>query len=271
MGKRSRQFEHAAATGFLVVLALALVIAASGGFGGPQVGQPGAEVGAFDGVIRATIEVRPPVFPKSLGRLWQDGGYRLATLRRGHGALVRDAPDGRVLGGLDDQTEFGSPRVFSVLKRRDEWLQVTIAAYDDNRPLWIRADPYSLDFSTTDVAIRADLAGRSLTYEVGGEVRRRMPMTVGAAGTETPSGRFAVSDVVRAKDGLDPVYGCCAVVLSAIQDDLPASWPGGNRVGIHGTRGAVGEAASLGCMRLGAADIAWLANHVPLGAPVFVS
>lgn len=210
------------------------------------------------------------VGPAPLGRLWEGDGYRRATIRRGHGVLVYAKPDGKVLGGLHDRTEFGSKRVFSVLERRDAWLKVTLPAFDDNRPVWIRASRELLSFSTTEVSIHADLGERTLTYRQGGEARVRVPMTIGAAGTETPPGRFAVTDVIRREDGLNPVYGCCALVLSAVQDDLPESWSGGNRIGIHGTNAEIGTAASLGCMRIDEASLTWIADNVPLGAPVFV-
>ncbi len=205
-------------------------------------------------------------------RIWDGSGYRLAVVRPGEGTAVRDAPNGRVLAAIGPTTEFGSPRVMGVLERRDDWLKVTLPAFLDNRPVWVRADPGSLSYSTTDVSLHADLATRTLIYKVGDQVTAELAMAIGKPGTATPTGRFAVTDILRVADGnLNPVYGCCAVVLSALQDELPASWAGGNRIALHGTGGGVGDAVSLGCMRLSAEDIAWLAANVPLGTPVFVS
>ncbi|HTR79960.1 MAG TPA: L,D-transpeptidase [Gemmatimonadaceae bacterium] len=46
----------------------------------------------------------------------------------------------------------------------------------------------------------------------------------------------------------------------------------GDGIGIHGTpdSASIGKAATHGCMRLRDADIAWLFDHVPLGARVYI-
>ena len=45
-------------------------------------------------------------------------------------------------------------------------------------------------------------------------------------------------------------YGCCILALSGHQDNLPAGWPGGDRLAIHGGSG-IGSADSAGCLRGG--------------------
>ncbi len=95
------------------------------------------------------------------------------------------------------------------------------------------------------------------------------PCTIGAPGSSTPTGRFAVTDTFVG--GLNPVYGCCAIALSAHQPDLPSDWIGGDRVAIHGTTGPVGNAASSGCLRAADSDMQVLIPETPPGAPVFIS
>ena len=101
---------------------------------------------------------------------------------------------------------------------------------------------------------------------------RRLPVAVGRPGTETPLGRFAVTDKLRTRRADSP-YGCCALALSGHQPKLLPGWPGGDRLAIHATPQAasVGQAASLGCMRAHTGDMRALMRAVPLGAPVFVS
>ena len=64
---------------------------------------------------------------------------------------------------------------------------------------------------------------------------------------------------------LNPAYGCCAVALTATQPNLPADWPGGNRIAIHGTDAPLGEAASHGCIRSADEDVSRLVDTVPPG------
>ena len=101
---------------------------------------------------------------------------------------------------------------------------------------------------------------------------RRVRVAVGRPGTETPTGRFAVTDKLRTKRPDSP-YGCCALALSGHQPKLLPGWPGGDRLAIHATPNpeTIGEAASLGCLRASTRDLQALFQIVPLGAPVFVS
>ena len=90
-------------------------------------------------------------------------------------------------------------------------------------------------------------------------------------GSETPTGRFAVTDKLSGPR-FGPYYGCCILALNGKQPNLPAGWQGGNRLAIHGTNspGTIGAAASAGCLRAGDADLRLLMRRVPLGTPVFI-
>ena len=100
---------------------------------------------------------------------------------------------------------------------------------------------------------------------------RSFSVAVGRPGTETPTGRFAVTDKLHPGDPASP-YGCCLLALSGHQTKLIAGWPGGDRLAIHATPNlwTVGKAASLGCMRARPADIRRLMRTVPAGTPVFI-
>ncbi len=122
----------------------------------------------------------------------------------------------------------------------------------------------------TRYSLHADLAGRSLELRYGHKLVGRWPVTVGGPGTETPPGRYGVTDGVAFDES--PYYGCCALALSGHQDhELPAGWIGGNRLAIHGTPGSVGGAESLGCIRATDETMRFLFARVPLGTPVFVA
>lgn len=57
---------------------------------------------------------------------------------------LRVKPRGRVVRRLARRTEFGSPRVLSVVRRRGNWLKVLVAELDNGRRGWVRADAVAL-------------------------------------------------------------------------------------------------------------------------------
>jgi hypothetical protein len=200
--------------------------------------------------------------------LWAGRGFRLAQVKRGARVPVYERPGRGLVERARGETEFGSPQVFGVVGRRGRWLEVTTPISTENRTLWIRAERRRLRFGTTTWSVHVDLGARSAELRRGGGVERRFPVTVGAAASSTPTGRFAITDTIT--EGLNPVYGCCALALSARQTDLPPGWTGGDRVAIHGTTGPVGTAASNGCIRAANGDARALLGALPLGAPVFI-
>jgi lipoprotein-anchoring transpeptidase ErfK/SrfK len=195
------------------------------------------------------------------------GRYRTARVVRR--TALRASPGGKVVARIGTRTEFGSRRVLAVTGERPGWLRVTAAERRNGEPAWIRASAARL--GATDVWIRADRSRRVLTLRRGRRVLRRLPVAVGRPGTETPLGRFAVTDLLHTRNPASP-YGCCALALSGHQTKLLPGWPGGDRLAIHATPNpeTVGTQASLGCMRGHTRDIRVLMRRVPLGAPVVV-
>jgi len=195
---------------------------------------------------------------------------RWATARVARATTLRAAPGGRELGRVKPRTEFGSPKVVSVLRERRGWLRVVVPERPNGAPTWIRAT--ATRPGAVDVSLRVDRSARRLTVWRRGEVVRRVRVAVGRPGTETPAGRFAVTDKLRTQRADSP-YGCCALALSGHQPNLIPGWPGGDRLAIHATPQpeTIGQAASLGCLRAATRDLRALLRIVPLGAPVFVS
>ena len=117
------------------------------------------------------------------------------------------------------------------------------------------------------MSLDVDLSTRLLRVHRGNRVTRSLRVGIGAPGTPTPVGRFAVTDKL---DGaaFSPVYGCCILALSAHQTHLPAGWTGGNLIAIHG--GSTAGAISNGCVHAATADLLYLMRVVPLGTPVVV-
>jgi len=207
-------------------------------------------------------EAEPEPEPKPRGR-W-------ATARVLRATALRAAPGGRRVGRLKPRTEFGSRKVVSVLRERGDWLRVVVPERPNGRPGWILAS--ATRAGAVDVSLRVDRSERRLTVWRRGKVLRRVEVAVGRPGSETPTGRFAVTDKLRTRRPDSP-YGCCAIALSGHQPKLLPGWPGGDRLAIHATpqTDSIGTAASLGCLRARTPDLQALLRIVPLGAPVFVS
>jgi hypothetical protein len=183
--------------------------------------------------------------------------------------ILRASPGGRALHRLGVRTEFGSRRVLSVTARRTGWLAVIAPERPNGRIGWIPLRRVRL--GSTNWSIHVDRSERRLTLRRGDRSVRSFPVAVGRPDTETPTGRFAVTDKLHPDDPGSP-YGCCAIALSAHQTRLIDGWPGGDRVAIHATPNVetVGHAASLGCMRARTGDVRRLMRTVPVGTPVFV-
>jgi lipoprotein-anchoring transpeptidase ErfK/SrfK len=182
---------------------------------------------------------------------------------------LRATPGGRRLVWVGTRTEFGSPRVLSVTARRRGWLRVLASERPNGRAGWIREDRVRL--AGTDYSIHVDRSARRLTLRHGRRALGSFPVAVGRPGTETPTGRFAVTDKLHPHDPASP-YGCCLLALSGHQTKLIKGWPGGDRLAIHATPNlwTVGKAASLGCMRARPGYIGRIRRKVPAGTPVFI-
>lgn len=223
----------------------------------------------------ATVQASPTAAPPSAAgrpRLVlraPRGTHPVIWVRAGKQVVLRSRPGGgRLVDRVGRRTRFGSPSVFGVVRRRGSWVGVTTALLPNNRLAWIRLDPRRIDGGWTRYSIVVDLSERRASLYEGNSARRSFAVTVGAPGSDTPMGRFAVTDTFT---GLDSAaYGCCALALSATQPNLPSGWLGGSLIAIHGTAGPLGVAASHGCVRAADPDVAWLVRTVPLGTPVVI-
>ena len=195
-------------------------------------------------------------------------GTVIARIRSGRKVGLRLRPTGRILAWLPSRTEFGSPQTFAVTRmlpgRRFGVVSTTLA---NGRVGWIDAQPGALRLSRTRVTLDVDLSQRVLRVRVGSRVVRSVRVGIGAPGTPTPTGRFAVTDKLNGA-AYSPVYGCCILALSAHQTHLPSGWTGGDRIAIHG--GSTAGAVSNGCLHAPTAALRYLMRSVPLGARVLI-
>ena len=178
-------------------------------------------------------------------------------------------PGGRLRMTLTPKTEWGSPRILGVVRRRGDWISVQAPELGNGEVAWMQARQAGID--CVRWSMHADLSRRKLYVRRDGETVRTFVIAVGRDGNPTPKGRFSVTDKLRVRDPGSP-YGCCVLALTGHQTRLPPSWPGGDRLAVHATRelSSLGRAASLGCMRVTSSQARWLIRSIPIGAPLFV-
>jgi lipoprotein-anchoring transpeptidase ErfK/SrfK len=184
----------------------------------------------------------------------------------------------RVLVRLDTRAPWaGGPERLLVLgTRRDRhdrrWLKVRLDSRPNDAAGWIRADRAVV--TSTPWRAVLDLSARRITVLRAGHVVRRFSAVIGAPGTPTPRGLFAVAEKVR-QPSAGGFLGPWALHLTAHSDVLDDYGGGPGRVAIHGRGGAslldpLGSARSHGCIRIDNDDVRFLARVMVPGAPVRV-
>jgi hypothetical protein len=178
-------------------------------------------------------------------------------------------PGGRKRLRMTAKTEWGSPRVLGVVEQRGGWLGVQAAELRNNEIAWVRRSEARVD--CVSWSLHADLSKRMLFVRRDGRTVRKMRVAIGRRTNPTPKGRFTVTDKLRVTDPSSP-YGCCVLALSGHQTNLPAYWPGGDRLAVHATtdESTIGDPVSLGCLRTASKRARWLIETVPLGSPMFI-
>jgi lipoprotein-anchoring transpeptidase ErfK/SrfK len=183
---------------------------------------------------------------------------------------VHEAPGGAVAAAVGAETEFGSPLQYALIERRGEWLGVITPAVPNGRIGWVRASSVRRARFVRE-RIDVDLSRRLLRVIGGGGVGARFRVSIGAPGSPTPTGRFAITDKFPGEE-LGTVYGCCVLVLSGHQPRPPQGWtPDDYRLAIHGgEEQTIGTAASAGCLHARPAALRFLMARIPLGTRVTI-
>jgi hypothetical protein len=217
----------------------------------------------------AALAARPAAADPPLRAPGNDS-YLLARVKRGAVIRLRATPGGRIVKQVGRRTQFGSPRVFTVFRRKGVWLGVSTPELPNRRLAWIHAR-HGLTFSRTSWSLEADLSRHRLELRKHGHVIRVISVGVGGRPSTTPIGRFAVTDKLKGSK-YGRYYGCCILAISGNQPNLPAGWVGGTRLAIHGTDrpDTIGRDASAGCLRATRLSLLHLMRDLPLGTPVFI-
>jgi lipoprotein-anchoring transpeptidase ErfK/SrfK len=162
------------------------------------------------------------------------------------------------------------PLLGHALSRRGRsWLHVRLPGRPNGHKGWIPADRTARASTAWQISI--DLSERRVTVYHHGRVRRRFRAVVGKPSTPTPRGRFFVEEAL-ALSSRDP-GGPFALATSARSRVLQEFDGGPGQIAIHGTNnlsGALGTAASHGCVRLSTRAITWLAERIGSGVPLTI-
>ena len=199
----------------------------------------------------------------------------LVLLMRSH--IVRAHPDGsaRRVETVPSRTPLTRVRtVLPVLgqakgRKRGSWLRVRLPGRPNGHTGWIST--WRTKLSMTSWQISLDLSSRRLTVHRNGTVRRRFLAVVGRSSTPTPRGRFFIEEALALSAGASG--GPFALATSARSNVFQEFEGGPGQIAIHGTNhlsGALGTAASHGCVRLGTRAINWMARRIGGGVPLTI-
>jgi lipoprotein-anchoring transpeptidase ErfK/SrfK len=180
--------------------------------------------------------------------------------------LLTDKDGGSVVAKLKTHTAFGSRTTIAVVQVKGDWAQVMTPDVPNGEYAWVKLDPRRLGYYVTYSRIDVNLSTRRATLFIAGKPKRSFSISIGAPGTDTPTGLFAVTDTFTGLQS--PWYGCCALALTADQPNLASGWMGGNRIAIHGSYDPLGEAISHGCVHAANPEVRYLVAHVPIGSRV---
>jgi hypothetical protein len=189
-------------------------------------------------------------------------------------AVVRDAPAGSVVGRLAATRPLtGAPTVVPVLRvvsaEGRGWLHVRLPQRPNGAKGWIAADG-ALVGETPWAIVVSRAHRRAAIYRRGRRVRT-FRVVVGKRSTPTPLGRFFVAERVRQPRG--SILGPWVLATSAYSNVLMQFGGGPGQIGLHGRTGlpgALGTAASHGCIRFSDRAIAWLARRARAGTPITI-
>lgn len=150
------------------------------------------------------------------------------------------------------------------------WLHVRLPGRPNGHKGWISTNRTRLRSSAWRILVK--LSTRRVTVYRGGHARRHFRAVVGKFSTPTPRGAFFIEEALALAP--DETGGPFALATSARSNVFQEFEGGPGQIGIHGTNnltGALGTAASHGCIRLGTRAITWLARRIGAGVPLTIT
>jgi lipoprotein-anchoring transpeptidase ErfK/SrfK len=190
---------------------------------------------------------------------------------------TRSAPEdgAKQTGKLSAQAPYnGGPQILLVLNasrdaRGRVWYRVRLPSRPNNAAGWIPSE--AVQVKSTPYRITVSLGARRAELLRKGRVIDRWTVAVGTPVNPTPTGRFAISEIVK-QTKPNGFFGPYIITLTAHSLHLSDFDGGDGRVALHGTSlpNLLGQAVSHGCVRFPNSAAVTLARTVPAGTPVDV-
>lgn len=150
------------------------------------------------------------------------------------------------------------------------WVQVRLPGRPNEHTGWIPTAQTRR--GSTGWRLTVDLSAREVTATFAGRIERRFRVIVGAAATQTPLGSYFVEEPVALASA---DAGAPFALATSARSQVFQEFDGGpGQIALHGTgnlTGALGTAASHGCIRLSPRAITWLVRRVGRGVPVTIT
>lgn len=211
---------------------------------------------------------RSPVAPPNPRRSWAGRLLVVATARANPG------PGGKPLRLLQPIAPLGAGPVWLQVRgvkvvRGVRWVKVLMPVRPNGATGWVRAS--DMVFRPIDLRIDVDLSDHRLTLFRKGKKVRTFRIATGTTKNPTPTGRFAVAEVIPTGDP-KAFLGPIVMPITGFSETLNEFAGGNGRVAIHGTSlpELIGTRASHGCIRMRNADIRVLNRWVRGGTPVII-
>lgn len=153
----------------------------------------------------------------------------------------------------------------------DDWVKVQLPIRPNGTEAWIPSADYNI--RSTVVRAEVDLSTTSVKVFNNDVLIKESQAAIGAQKTPTPLGTFYVA-AKRLNPPEEAHLGTWALVLSGYSETLVTFSGGLPVIAIHGSNDpdrVLGRALSNGCVRVPNDVIQFLAENVPLGAPVTVT
>lgn len=150
------------------------------------------------------------------------------------------------------------------------WVRVRLPGRPSGHTGWIRS--HMTRRTSTAWHIFLDLSQRRVTVYYWGRAKHRFLAIVGTPSTPTPRGQFFIEEALALSPG--DAGGPFALATSARSHVLQEFEGGPGQIALHGTNnlsGALGTAASHGCVRLSTSAIRWFAGHIGGGVPLTIT